>query len=164
MRDFHSQALNRTFPVIYFTSAIRNDSEPGATAAAQPAAAMPGPMPSHGSTVGPEVSAPMTPPPGGISVAEVWKNRRTLAGKTVTVHGKIVKFNGDIMGRNWLHLQDGTGEPNKTNDLAITTPPDVVVQVGDTVTITGTVAIDQDFTAGYKYPVMLENGRVAGAS
>jgi hypothetical protein len=107
----------------------------------------------------PEKIEPMTPPPGGTEIADVWANRKALAGKTVTVRGKVVKFNGGILDRNWLHLQDGTGKAaDGSNDLTVTTSDDL--KVGDIVTITGTVGIDRDFTAGYAYPVIIENARV----
>lgn len=100
-------------------------------------------------------SSPIAQPAGGTSIAEVWANRKALAGKTVTVRGKVVKFHAAIMNRNWLHLQDGTGTPGDgTHDLTFTTAD--MTKVGDIVTATGTVAVDKDFTAGYKYGVIVE--------
>ena len=39
---------------------------------------------------------------------------------------------------------------------------DMVVKVGDVVTMTGVVAVDKDFTAGYAYPVIIENAKLVG--
>ena len=39
-----------------------------------------------------------------------------------------------------------------------------MVAVGDTITVTGTIAIDKDLGAGYVYPVLIENARQAGAT
>jgi hypothetical protein len=90
----------------------------------------------------------------------VWADRKALAGKTVTVRGKVVKVNGGILDRNWIHLQDGTGKAaDGTHDLLITS--DGTARVGDIVTATGTIAVDKDFTAGYAYKVMLENAKIA---
>jgi hypothetical protein len=101
----------------------------------------------------------VAPPDGGLSISDVWAKRKALAGKAVTVRGTVVKFNGGIMGRNWFHVQDGSGAAaDGTNDLTITS--DAVVRVGDVVTVTGTVAVDKDFTAGYAYAVMLENAKL----
>jgi hypothetical protein len=70
-----------------------------------------------------------------------------------------VKFNGGILGRNWLHLQDGTGDATQgTHDLTVTT--DATAAVGAVVTVTGTLVVDQDFGAGYIYPILLENATV----
>ena len=103
---------------------------------------------------------PVAPPPGGFSIADVWANRAKLSGKPVSVRGTVVKFNGGILDRNWLHLQDGSGKAaDGTNDLTVTT--DVAVRVGDVVTVTGTVVVDKDFGYGYAYALMLEKGKIA---
>ena len=57
------------------------------------------------------------------------------------------------MGRNWVHLNDGT---NKDQDLVVTT--DVLIPEGHAVTMVGTVALDKDFGAGYQYGILLEGG------
>jgi hypothetical protein len=103
--------------------------------------------------------AAVEPVPGGLTVAEIWAGRSRLAGSTVTVRGRVVKFNPGIMGTNWLHLQDGSGTPaNGTHDITVTTPANV--KVGDVVTATGAVAVDQDFGAGYTYPVIIREAAV----
>ena len=105
------------------------------------------------------VTEKIAPPSGGKSVAEIWAERKALAGKSVTVRGKVVKFNGGILDRNWVHLQDGSGKADdKTNDVTVTT--DAIVKVGDVVTVTGTVVVDKDFGSGYAYPVLIENGKI----
>ncbi len=128
--------------------------------AAQPAAAPTGQMaPAHTPATVPPSTETATAPGSVTQIAEVWTNRKALAGKTVTVRGKVVKFNGGILGRNWLHVQDGSGKgEDKTNDLTITTSDEAAV--GDEIVATGVVGIDRDFTAGYAYPVMLENARL----
>jgi hypothetical protein len=102
---------------------------------------------------------PVAPPPGGLSIADVWAGRAALGGREVTVRGQVVKVNNQIMGRNWVHLQDGSGsEADGTHDLTITT--DAQVAAGDTLTFTGVLAVGKDFGAGYVYEAILENGRV----
>jgi hypothetical protein len=96
---------------------------------------------------------------GVTTVAKVWAERTALAGKTMTVRGQVVKFNGGILDRNWLHIQDGTGTATEgTHDLTITTK--AAAKVGDLVTATGTVTIDKDFGAGYVYKVILTDATV----
>jgi hypothetical protein len=159
MENFHSQTLKRDFPVIYFTTRIGREGE------ALPSA-VPAMMSAHGQAGGAvpaaaaaQVTEPIQPAPGGTTVAKVWADRKSLAGKTVTVRGKVVKFNGGIMGRNWIHIQDGSGAAaDGTNDLLVTS--DAAAKVGDVVTVTGTVAVDKDFTAGYAYAVMIENAKI----
>jgi hypothetical protein len=94
---------------------------------------------------------------GGKTVAEVWAERQDLAGGEVAVRGRVVKFLPSIMGKNWLHLRDGSGEEGG-NDLTVTTT--ATVAVGDLVTVTGRLAVDRDFGAGYRYQVILEDAEV----
>ena len=156
MVNFHSASLNRDFPVLYFVNAITPADAPD-TASAAPPAAMHG-APSASPAM---VTTPMPAPPGGITIARLWADRKPLAGKQVTVHGVVVKFNGGILGVNWIHLQDGTGKTGDgSNDVTVTTAQDVPVKPGDTIVATGTVGIDKDVGAGYVYPVIVENARI----
>ena len=156
MRDFHSQALGRDFPLIYFVSSIGREGEQ-----AEPMLP-PGHRPRGGgqpsATAAPAVGT-IEPAPGGTTVAKIWANRASLAGTRVVVRGKVVKFNGGILGRNWLHIQDGTGAAaDGSRDLTITTA--AMARVGEVVTVTGLVVVDKDFGAGYFYKVMLEDATV----
>ncbi len=92
------------------------------------------------------------------TVAALYKEKATLAGKTVSVQGKVVKVNNGIMGHNWIHVQDGTGDA-KTNDLTVTS--DQMATVGDKVTVSGVVGINRDFGSGYSYPLLLEKATIA---
>ena len=95
---------------------------------------------------------------GGKTIAEIYTEKAELAGKPVTVRGKVVKVNANIMDRNWIHVRDGSGAEG-TNDLTITTagtPP----AVGDTVLVTGPVVLNKDFGMGYEYDVMVEDAQV----
>jgi hypothetical protein len=98
---------------------------------------------------------------GGKTVAEVFAEKDQLAGQKVVVRGKVVKTNANIMGKNWLHVRDGSGS-DKTNDLTVTAPggAGVLPNVGDTVVVTGQVALNKDFGMGYTYDVILEDAVV----
>jgi hypothetical protein len=140
MENFHSQSLNRDFPLIYFVSQIARDGGAPASAA-QNGGAIP--------------SATVDQPRGGTSIASLWKTRSTLSGKTVTVRGRVVKFNGGILGVNWIHLQDGTGSADDgSNDITVTSGMDA--RVGDVITATGVVALNKDLGSGYNYPIIIE--------
>jgi predicted acyltransferase (DUF342 family) len=96
----------------------------------------------------------------GTTVAAVWKTRAALAGKTVTVRGKVVKYNGGILGVNWIHLQDGTGnEADGSNDITVTS--EAPAKLGETIAVTGTVTVNKDLGSGYKYPVIIEKATIA---
>jgi len=88
----------------------------------------------------------------------VFAEKDALGGQKVTVRGKVVKVNAGIMNTNWLHVRDGSGAEG-TNDLTVTTAG-TVPGVGDTVLLTGTVALNKDFGMGYSYDVIVEDAEV----
>ncbi len=94
---------------------------------------------------------------GGKTVGEVYAGKADLAGQKVKVKGKVMKVSQQIMGRNWIHVQDGTGDAG-TNDLTVTSTD--TATVGDVVVVEGTLAVDKDFGAGYTYAVILEEATV----
>lgn len=95
------------------------------------------------------------------TVENLFTQKAELAGKQVTVKGKVVKVNNGIMQRNFLHLQDGTGTEG-TNDITVTSQQ--TASIGDEVTITGMLAKDVDFGAGYTYPLLIEEASIAAVS
>lgn len=58
------------------------------------------------------------------------------------------------MGKNWIHIQDGT-KHNTSFDLTITTQN--LPALNDEVTFKGTIMVNKDFGAGYFYDVIMEN-------
>jgi hypothetical protein len=94
------------------------------------------------------------------TVAEIFADNTKLDGKTARVQGKVVKFSPNIMGKNWIHIQDGSGDPLKnTHDLVITTsaePP----KDNSIITIEGIVRANKDFGAGYSYVVLIEEAKI----
>lgn len=93
------------------------------------------------------------------TVSEAYEKAGKLDKKSVVVRGKVVKVSKGIMGKNWVHLRDGSGDSGKgTNNLVVTTQDDP--KVGDVVTAKGTLYKDKDFGAGYKYAVILEEATV----
>jgi len=70
-----------------------------------------------------------------------------------------VKFLPGILGKNWIHLRDGSGSAQKgDNDITITT--DETVGVGEIVTVRGLLKIDQDLGAGYTYKVIVADAKL----
>lgn len=138
--------------------------EPAADAAKTPdapATAAPAQMPADHPAAQPAVEVDLTgiaKAEGGKTVAEVFAEKDALAGQPVTVRGKVVKVNADIMNTNWLHVRDGSGAEG-TNDLTVNTAG-FVPSVGDTVLVTGTVALNKDFGMGYTYDVIVEDAKV----
>lgn len=91
---------------------------------------------------------------GTLSVADLYAQKNELAGKTVTIKGNVAKVSEAIMGKNWVHIQDGTGAEG-TNDIVFTSATQSA-KVGDQIIASGTVAVDKDFGYGYLYPVIVE--------
>ncbi len=96
----------------------------------------------------------------GKTVAEIFSQKVSLKDSAVAVRGKVVKYNQGIMGKNWIHLRDGTGSREKRNDDITVTTSDSAA-VGDIILVRGTVHVDRDFGAGYVYPVIIEDGKVS---
>ena len=167
MPNFQSKALNRTFDVVYFVPGLMVNNATPAGAAMPPGhppnAGMPAtPTAPPTSTGAPKVTAPADINLKGIAkadqtVAEIYAQKATLSGKPVKVRGKVVKFSPGIMGKNWLHVQDGSGQGGG-NDLTVTTM--ATAKPGDTVVISGKLAVAKDFGYGYKYDVIVEDAEV----
>ena len=96
---------------------------------------------------------------GGKTVLEVFTEKSALANQKVVVRGKVVKTNAGIMGKDWVHVRDGSGDEG-SNDLTVTMTAQPLPNVGDTVLVTGTVVLDKDFGMGYQYPVLVEDATV----
>ena len=150
MSDFHSETLNRTFEEIYFVGGIKVVGG-GSSAPAMVSA--------HGAGDAPAAVeiGNVKKADGGSTIAELFAGKSDLAGKTVLVRGRVVKYTANIMGRNWLHIQDGSGEAG-TNDLTITT--NGTAKIGDLGLVKGTAAVDKDFGAGYSYELIVEEATV----
>jgi len=154
VKDFESPTLGRKFDEIIFADAIIK----GGGNAAQAAAA----KSSYGTpSADPEAQKDVhvEQPEGGTSIAQIHALRKELAGKEVTVRGKVVKYTERVMDRNWLHIVDGSGE-GATGDLAITTKEKT--QVGAVVTATGVLSIDEDFGFSYQYSVLMKDAALTG--
>jgi tetrahydrodipicolinate N-succinyltransferase len=91
------------------------------------------------------------------TIAALNQNKAALAGKTISAQGKVVKVNNGIMGRNFVHIQDGTGDAT-SNNLIVTSKQ--TANVGDQVSISGTVVVNRDFGSGYSYPLLIEEASI----
>jgi hypothetical protein len=173
LHTFHSRELNRDFETIWFGTLPGHETAPGATATSS--AMVPPSASGTGAVSGAGYGSPSATPPlvgvagnaphvaGAIAIADLAKKASSLEGKQATVVGTVVKVNDGIMGRNWIHLQDGTGNAaNKTNDVLVTTDEAAEkASIGSVVVATGTVKTKQDFGSGYAYDFMLEQASVA---
>jgi hypothetical protein len=85
--------------------------------------------------------------------------RAALKDKTVTIRGQVVKVNSGILGKNWVHLQDGSGSAaSGTNDILVTTTD--TAAVGDVINASGTVRTDVNVGPGYAYAVLVDDAKI----
>ena len=151
MSDWHSDTLDRTWDVVYLVSTIQVGGSEGA------ASSMPAGHPPTTTAATGDIEVEKLD--GGSTVEELYARAAELSGQQVTLRGKVVKANFGIMGSNWLHVQDGTGDPeNRTNDLTVTTQQKAAV--GDVVIVKGALVTNKDFGAGYRYAVLVEDAKV----
>ena len=156
MGKFNSRALNRTFDSINFSGgivlpeddeAIKKKAHEGiVTAEKEDVAGVP-------------IKVEKAAGENAFTVAELYQKKSALNGKQVVVRGKVVKVSAGIMGKNWIHLRDGSGDAAKgTHNLIVTSQE--VPAMGDVVTVAGDFFGDKDFGSGYKYDVIIENASI----
>lgn len=148
MENFESKSLKKTFDKITFGTledpAAKLGSPHGKPAATVAAAA-----------VTKVAKVAKASGPNARTVAEVVGGKAALKDKPVVVRGQVVKFNGGIMGKNWVHLRDGSGSAaDGSDDILVTTQDQTAV--GDIVSVSGTVRTDVTVGPGYAYAVMID--------
>jgi hypothetical protein len=150
MTNFESKSLKKTFPVIFFGTLAGAGTSTAAMTPAVSAATK--------TEAVKEVKVPKASGALARTVAEIISKRSELKDKPVLLRAQVVKFNGGIMGKNWLHLRDGSGKAaDDTQDILATSAE--AAKVGDVVLISGTVRIDKDFGSGYSYKVLVEDAK-----
>ncbi|MCX6226782.1 MAG: GW dipeptide domain-containing protein [Bacteroidia bacterium] len=148
MTNFKSKELDRTFSTIYFVSenadqaASQQNGQMAPTTMGRPKVEL-------------KTDAVIQQSAGGISIAELYKNRSSYANKKVKVKGKVAKVNNEVMDRNWVHIQDGTNDSGNF-DLTVTTLDQA--KIDDIVEFEGTIILNKDFGAGYVYELIMEGG------
>jgi hypothetical protein len=181
MNNFHSKTLDRTFESVIFSPGLASaapsssastgggteNSFAAAVAKEQQAPAAPTMPAMSGNSGGSsgavvpfaDINVAKASGENSYTVEELFTKAKELNGKSIRLQAKVVKFSPNIMGRNWIHLQDGTGNPmQNSHDLVVTTAE--TVNVNEVVTIEGILAAEKDFGAGYKYDAIVEQAKV----
>ncbi len=160
MKDFPSKELNRTFKEVLFLDSLSTTSD----FTKKEMAGIPSHqyMSSADSSLAKKptitkVEVKVEPVAGGVSIADLYAKKASFSGKTIKVKGKVTKFSPEIMGKNWIHIQDGT-ESNGKFDLTVTT--DLTVKVGDVVSFEGKIALNKDLGHDYFYEVIMEDAKI----
>lgn len=149
MKNFESKSLKKTFPSIVFGSLAGSGAAAGGASM----------LSAHGATAKPQdatpdVKVPKATGPNSRTVADIVGKASELKDKPVLLRARVVKYSGGIMGKNWLHVRDGSGSEG-SNDLVVTST--MAAAVGDVLTIKGVVRTDKDLGAGYVYKVLVED-------
>jgi hypothetical protein len=161
MNQFHSKELERDFASIFFIEALSEkpilsegsmlSGNPMTGESQMPAASMGGRQ-----KVAEKQGISVEKAEGGITIGELFANRKSYAGKSVKIRGEVVKFSPRIMDRNWVHVQDGTKDGNDY-DLVVTTQDSI--PVGENRIFEGVVSLNVDFGSGYIYDVIMQDAR-----
>jgi hypothetical protein len=136
-KDFKSKSLDRTFDSLMFASNLQYRTQMESPFITEFVAKSP-------------YQAKDT-----ISISELMNNANKYADKEVSVRAKVVKVSNNIMKKNWVHLQDGTGVNGEVGRVVFTSPIGSP-SIGDIVTAKGKVSVDKDFGSGYVYKVIVE--------
>ncbi len=92
---------------------------------------------------------------GSVKIKDIIANSEKYEGKVIQVSGKVVKLNANIMGRNWMHLQDGSKDGY---DFVVTS--NQMIPEGGVVTLAGVITLKKDFGAGYFYDLLMEDATI----
>ena len=149
MNNFESKDLQRTFETVYFVQGISDQPKlPGSEK--QPSMAQTQPQ----KPTLEKLDVSIEPAEGGISIGTLFANRETYKDQIVKIRGQVTKFNPNIMGKNWIHIQDGTNSEGSF-DLTLTTQD--LAEIGDEVTFKGKLTLEKNFGSGYFYDVIMED-------
>jgi len=177
MKNFSSKTLNRNFDSIIFSpglvkgesSALQSNTADDSFAAAVKSesskVSAPEPVTSlSGGSLGAitsfkEITVEKSSAANGYTVDEIFAQAKKLDGQKISLRGIVTKVSANIMGRNWVHLQDGTGNPlQNTHDIVATTSE--LPELNSEITVEGILAAEKDFGAGYKYDAIIEQATV----
>lgn len=153
MTNFKSKDLDRTFDLVYFVNQI---SKTPLQQQQQTSQMMGGMAAAHSGKVETKKESTVTLEKANneITIEQVFSKRSDYSSKEFEIRGVVVKVNPQVMGKNWVHIQDGTSN-NGNFDLTITTQD--LPEVGDEVTFKGKLTLDKDFGAGYSYKEIMED-------
>lgn len=155
MRNFYSKILDRTFASILFVQTISVEQRDIAKLH-QGAMRSPGtdhPLVAMPNAATAPAAGEIEPLEGGMTVAAILADPAALDGQTVRLRARVIKVSENIVGRNWITLQDGSGAA--PDDKLMATSAELP-STGDLVVVSGTLRKDIDIGSGYTYEVLLE--------
>lgn len=153
MENFTSRSLNRTFDKILFVGAVNKGSTLPTQAQARPSPNKQAPA----ASVEPQEHVELGEPVGRFTIEDIFKQKDELSGGVIEAKGKVSKISRQIMGNDWVHIEDGSGTKEGQNNKIIFRADRADLAVGDEVVAKGVLYTNKDFGYGYFYPVIVEN-------
>ncbi|MEW8645930.1 MAG: hypothetical protein AB2563_07500 [Candidatus Thiodiazotropha endolucinida] len=157
MRDFYSKALDRKFDSVIFVQAAKQVDESVESSRHQ---TLKGEGHGNENRQTQRLTTVQVPIPGeipqladGKTIADIMADATQLNEQSVSLRARVIKVSPNIMGKNWITLQDGTGTP--PNDKLIATSTEQVMP-GELVIASGVIRYNVDIGSGYTYKVLLE--------
>jgi hypothetical protein len=159
MTNFHSKEIDRTFDEIYFVNYLSKTPLDGGAQAGMGSIGVMSQSQEHSGKVAIEQNsaAKLKKDADEVTIAQIFANRNDYSGKEVEIRGMVVKVNEQVMGKNWIHIQDGTSN-NGNFDLTVTSTE--LPAVNDEITVKGRLILNKDFGYGYSYEVIMEDAKV----
>jgi hypothetical protein len=150
MKDFGSRSLGRSFDWVLFAEHVEVAAR--TMPASHPSGLEPH-APMTAEAVAPPAPGEITLLEGGHTVTAIHAQRTELAGQEISIRARVMKVSEQILGKNWITLQDGTGEAPFDRLIATT---DELPEIGKTLVARGTIGLDVDLGSGYNYATLLE--------
>ena len=157
MGEWKSKSMNRTFKTILFSTGPTDKFNETRKLNAHKGADMSAPAPGSKKAEGKVIEGLKVDKAQGensYNLDEIFAKRAELQDKIIAVRGQVVKVSTGIMGRNWVHIKDGTGV-NGANKLVVTSKDEP--NIGDVVTCSGVFHNNVDFGGGYQYAIIMED-------
>ncbi|UCH80024.1 MAG: hypothetical protein JSW20_09765 [Nitrospiraceae bacterium] len=154
MENFEAKSLKKTLDKIYFTGGVKIISGPSLSKDAS--------LPDDNvhkniQTENIQATAPekgeITRAENGNTIEEIYTKLNELNGKHIIVRARVMKVSKNILGTNWITLQDGTGSAPDNTIIALSSD---IVGIADTVTVKGTVKADINLGSGYTYKAVID--------
>lgn len=146
-KNFYSQEFDRVFETVYLVSNIWKKPDGTGDSALEEAST----KIQSGEAIPDLEVGTIEHAADATKLSDLFSNKENFNGQTIKVTGKCMKVNPMIMNRNWLHIQDGSGEGL---DLTVTTTENI--PLGAVVSLEGVITLDKDFGAGYRYDIIME--------
>lgn len=160
MKQFLAKSMNRTFDEIYFVNAFTvNGQQPVVAAAPAEMNSKTDPhanggMDTPASPFKTMPTKPFTKAKNGQTIAEILADTGKFKDKNVKIRGRVVKYTSDILGKNWVHIQDSGTQ----NDLTITTTS--IAKIDDILLIEGKLELKKDYGEGFVIDVVVDNAKI----